>query len=468
MKRYLKRTISLLFSLVLLVSLCSPLAAQAKASDIDHHWAKDVLSWAINNGYINGFEDGSIRPDQPITKAQILTVLCRILNAQDSTSPSSIGLSGSEWYADAAGKALSLGLIRNASGFDAASITRGEAFYLLTRGFQLDQLGLDNSVLAPYPDSRHLQGPVRTSMASLVSSGYVEGYGGNLHPYKNITRAEFAAILYRILPNRASGEALSSAPSGGLVVSGNIQIKDLNFSSPLLLDCTASPVSLENVTAELVILRSQKTGDVSLLGNNQIGRLVLSGGTGEEGQFSLGGGSSVHTLVIGDRSGPLSIDSEISRLEITGSDQSIRLNHSVDELIVGGSRCDIQFGPSVTIGSIQFTDTSSQNNISLTRNIESISLDGQDNRIETSAKVGSLDLYGKRNKLTGTGSVDRATFHTKLSSTDLPCAESFYQLDEVIQNAVLSLDAPQFLPIGETLHVTAYFQNAEERLCEAS
>lgn len=69
-----------------------------------------------------------------------------------------------------------------------------------------------------------------------------------------------------------------------------------------------------------------------------------------------------------------------------------------------------------------------------------------------------MDLYGKRNKLTGTGSVDRATFHTKLSSTDLPCAESSYQLDEGIQNAILSLDAPQLLPIGETLRVTASFQ----------
>lgn len=215
-------------------------------------------------------------------------------------------------------------------------------------------------------------------------------------------------------------------------------------------------------------MRSQKTGDLELLGKNQIDRLVLSGGTGDDGQFSLADGSTVHTLVIGDRSGALSIDSKVSRLEVTGDNQSIRLNHSVDELVVGGSRCDIQFGPSVTIGSVRFTDTSSQNSISLSHDSESISLDGQDNRIETSAKVGNLDLYGKRNKLTGTGSVDRATFHTKLSSTDLPCAESSYQLDEGIQNAILSLDAPQLLPIGETLRVTASFQNAEERLCNAS
>lgn len=166
MKRYLKRIIPPLFSLALLFSLIPPISPQAKARDIDNHWAKDVLSWAVDHGYIAGFEDGSIRPDQPITKAQILTVLCRILYAQDSISPSSIGLSGSEWYADAAGKSLALGLIRNASGLSEASITRGEAFYLLSRGFQLDQPGPDPSILAPYPDSRHLQGLVRTSIAS--------------------------------------------------------------------------------------------------------------------------------------------------------------------------------------------------------------------------------------------------------------------------------------------------------------
>ena len=47
--------------------------------DIDKHWAKDYINTAANEGIINGYEDGTFRPDQPITRAEAMTIVNRVL-----------------------------------------------------------------------------------------------------------------------------------------------------------------------------------------------------------------------------------------------------------------------------------------------------------------------------------------------------------------------------------------------------
>ncbi|MBQ2926297.1 MAG: S-layer homology domain-containing protein, partial [Ruminiclostridium sp.] len=47
--------------------------------DIDQHWAKDYINTAAKEGIINGYEDGSFRPDQPITRAEAMTIVNRVL-----------------------------------------------------------------------------------------------------------------------------------------------------------------------------------------------------------------------------------------------------------------------------------------------------------------------------------------------------------------------------------------------------
>lgn len=49
-------------------------------NDIDGHWAADNILKAAAVGWINGYEDGSFRPDQPITRAETATLVNRMLN----------------------------------------------------------------------------------------------------------------------------------------------------------------------------------------------------------------------------------------------------------------------------------------------------------------------------------------------------------------------------------------------------
>ena len=57
----------------------------AKFSDIATHWAKDEISIAYNNGWINGYPNGTFGPQRDITRAETMTLVNRVLNRQPET-----------------------------------------------------------------------------------------------------------------------------------------------------------------------------------------------------------------------------------------------------------------------------------------------------------------------------------------------------------------------------------------------
>ena len=57
----------------------------AKFSDIATHWAKDEISIAYNNGWITGYPDGTFGPQRDITRAETMTLVNRVLNRQPET-----------------------------------------------------------------------------------------------------------------------------------------------------------------------------------------------------------------------------------------------------------------------------------------------------------------------------------------------------------------------------------------------
>jgi hypothetical protein len=52
---------------------------QQSFSDIRGHWAEDFITMAYSLGYVNGFEDGTFRPHEPITRAQVTRLLNNVL-----------------------------------------------------------------------------------------------------------------------------------------------------------------------------------------------------------------------------------------------------------------------------------------------------------------------------------------------------------------------------------------------------
>jgi len=55
-------------------------------SDIASHWAKNEINAAANNGWINGYTDGTFRPNNKITRAEAMTLVNRVLKRLPETA----------------------------------------------------------------------------------------------------------------------------------------------------------------------------------------------------------------------------------------------------------------------------------------------------------------------------------------------------------------------------------------------
>ena len=52
----------------------------ASYTDVDNgHWAERSIAICASNGWVQGYEDGTFRPDQPITRAEAMTIINRML-----------------------------------------------------------------------------------------------------------------------------------------------------------------------------------------------------------------------------------------------------------------------------------------------------------------------------------------------------------------------------------------------------
>ncbi|MCI5604277.1 MAG: S-layer homology domain-containing protein, partial [Clostridia bacterium] len=50
----------------------------ARFTDIEGHWAKSDIEKAADKKVVSGFEDGTFRPDDGVTRAQLCSILNRL------------------------------------------------------------------------------------------------------------------------------------------------------------------------------------------------------------------------------------------------------------------------------------------------------------------------------------------------------------------------------------------------------
>ena len=70
------RVIAILSVITLILGLTF---SSSPFNDTKDHWANDNIVWAFESGFVNGYEDGSFRPDNNITKAEFYKILVMFL-----------------------------------------------------------------------------------------------------------------------------------------------------------------------------------------------------------------------------------------------------------------------------------------------------------------------------------------------------------------------------------------------------
>lgn len=53
--------------------------AEMPKTDYEKHWAAKDIDWCVERGLMTGYPDGSFKPDQPVTRAEMAVIIRRII-----------------------------------------------------------------------------------------------------------------------------------------------------------------------------------------------------------------------------------------------------------------------------------------------------------------------------------------------------------------------------------------------------
>ena len=84
-----------LLAVFLGLSAPSDTARAAVFPDVAGHWAEETVDWAVSEGIVTGYPDGSFRPDAPVSEPEFLAMLIRAFPEAGTPAPSPNG----PWYA---------------------------------------------------------------------------------------------------------------------------------------------------------------------------------------------------------------------------------------------------------------------------------------------------------------------------------------------------------------------------------
>lgn len=204
-----------IFLTILVCILAFSGISYAGFSDIEGHWAKEKIENFYESGFVNGYGDGTFKPDQDVTRAEF----CKIINAYVGNVASGEFTSGeslieesvenieksgeivSEESLLASGEALTWKetnlRLANEKGYLQVGnaddyITREEAFVALAKVMNLSNAEFDIN----YEDEDEISIWAVPAVKALSSLNYIKGYNGKINPKQNLTRAELISVLY--------------------------------------------------------------------------------------------------------------------------------------------------------------------------------------------------------------------------------------------------------------------------------
>jgi len=180
--------------------------------DVANHWSQEAVNDMGSRMVIEGTGDGLFSPDRDITRAEFATILVRALGlklAEGSTAFADVHTS--DWYSRAIGTAYTYQLVQ---GYEDGTfrpqdkITREQAMTMLSRAMAMTGLKAQlsepsgDALLHAFEDATAISGWAERSVADSVQAGLVTGRSAvELAPKAFITRAEVATIIQRLLQN---------------------------------------------------------------------------------------------------------------------------------------------------------------------------------------------------------------------------------------------------------------------------
>ncbi len=212
---------------ILCIAMLFSATLAATFSDVENDptvsWAKPYITEMSEKGYIKGYEDGTFKPNNPVSKVESLILLSRMIGVNDSSFSDSVEFAKDEFedvlskysinYESEVSFLLYAGILDEdelstyiSDSNKNAALKRYEAAILLTKllGAE-DEVSQNAFVSSSYADTAQIPASARAYVEYVKEKGIMQGMGNNedgdpiFSPNTNVTRSQMAKMLCTLI-----------------------------------------------------------------------------------------------------------------------------------------------------------------------------------------------------------------------------------------------------------------------------
>ncbi len=371
-------------------------SAATTFKDIRGHWAKSYIQKATDLGLINGYKDGTFRPDQDVTRAEFTKMLNTTLGNNTLVDVDFSDVVSEQWFCADVCKGVAAGYINgytDGTFLPDNNISRQEAAVILAR--ILPTAGAGQSA-DTYADAAEIAAWAKPSMEKIIGRKYMTGADNQMMPTAALTRAQAAKIIVEM----AEGERIIK--KNQTIIKDNITIKDTIYANQISVGSQVADgkAFFENsvVLGNINVLGGGSTGDNGVfLKDSRAAKLTVAR-TGGTVRIATNGESTVvntyvseSALLQEDSSAVASGDFGRGFVNVLMNRKSdLSLNGSLEKLICQETKCDAKILKGSSVSQILIANDASRCSLEL----------------EEGASAETVNVRGSYAVLSGKGQVD--------------------------------------------------------------
>ncbi|MFD0676029.1 MULTISPECIES: cadherin-like beta sandwich domain-containing protein [unclassified Paenibacillus] len=175
-------------------------------SDIAGHWSEANIKQAVSKGIVNGYPDGTFKPNHTVTRAEFAVMLMNTLKPQGEGATLTFidGAKIGTWAQKAVAQAFQANIIKgyeDGSFRPEAEITRAEMAVMIANALGLV---IESDIETGFADDKDVPVWSKGAVAAMKKQKLVEGKGGNeFGPAASTTRAEAVTVLLNMLAQKS-------------------------------------------------------------------------------------------------------------------------------------------------------------------------------------------------------------------------------------------------------------------------
>lgn len=177
---------------------------ESKFKDIsEKHWAYNDVSALAARDIFKGESEVKFADKRKISKSEFVATLVRSLKLENSGDHVALNDIGGKWFTNEVEIAAQNGIIPSEGSFKPTDmITREEMAVMLAKALEMKKgkLSVDEAqALKVFGDAKNISSESQSYIAKVAEMGMIKGVDGNFLPTGKASRAEAAAVIFRLL-----------------------------------------------------------------------------------------------------------------------------------------------------------------------------------------------------------------------------------------------------------------------------